>query len=519
MTPRLSLHGITKRYGSVVAVDGVSLSIAPGAVHGVLGENGAGKSTLMKLIYGAVRADAGAIAWEGRPVDVGSPRAVRALGISMVYQHFSLFESLTVAQNVRLGLPSSLSAEQVEARLVEIAGRYGLALDPGRTVHSLSIGERQRVEIARALLAEPRLLILDEPTSVLAPHAIEALFETLRKLSAAGCSILYISHKLDEVRALCQRCTILRGGRVTGELDPSRSDNASLARLMVGEEPRALVRQPARVVDDSCEQTAPALELRDLTLAPADPYGTALRDLRVTVAAGEIVGIAGVSGNGQRELLAALSGEDPRAQPGAILLFGRAIGATRPAARREQGLRVIPEERLGRAAVPDLTLSRNMLLTRRESIGRLGLLRERQLEDAAAQLIAQARVKASGVHATARSLSGGNLQKFVVARELAAEPKVLIVAQPTWGVDVGAAAQIRAELLALRRRGAAVLLISEDLEELFALCDRLCVIARGQLSQALPIASLSMQQVGLSMGGALPERAVSAIAPRVEAKR
>jgi len=499
MTPRLSLSGICKRYGSVVASDDVSLAILPGEVHGVLGENGAGKSTLMKIIYGAVRPDAGTMAWNGQTVSLASPREARALGISMVFQHFSLFESLTVAENVLLGLPSGLTLRRVTERLAELASEYGLELEPRRPLHSLSVGERQRVEIARALMTEPKLLILDEPTSVLTPQAVEKLFVTLRRLSSEGCSILYISHKLDEVRTLCQRCTVLRAGRVTGTADPREHDNAGLARLMVGEEPAALVRSPSKV-----ELTArPALDVRGLTLPSADPFGTSLVDITLSVRSGEIVGIAGVSGNGQLELVAALSGEDLRARR-AIFLFDRDVTTSPPHVRRGQGLRVVPEERLGRGAVPSLSLAKNMLLTRGEGIARFGFLRDKPLAESTSGLLQRARVKADGPHAVARSLSGGNLQKFIVGRELEANPTVLIASQPTWGVDVGAAAQIRAGLLALRDAGCAVLLISEELEELFELSCRLFVIAQGKLSPSMPIEQATVQQVGIWMSGAFP---------------
>jgi general nucleoside transport system ATP-binding protein len=497
--PRLALSGITKAYGSVVASNDVSLTILPGEIHGLLGENGAGKSTLMKIIYGAVRPDQGELRWNGRAVTMPSPRAARALGISMVFQHFSLFESLTVAENVLLGLPTDMTLAKVNARLKTLASAYGIELDPQRPLHSLSVGERQRVEIARALMTDPKLLILDEPTSVLTPQAVQRLFVTLRQLSREGTSIVYISHKLDEVRALCTRCTVLRGGRVTGtDIDPTQHDNAGLARLMVGEEPLALKRTPNK----AAQSVAPALEVDRLSLPSADPYGTTLREIALAVHPGEIVGIAGVSGNGQQELVAALSGEDPRAR--GVTLFGTAIGGSSPHVRRQLGMRVIPEERLGRGAVPPLALAKNTLLTRGEALGRFGLIRNKDLVENTSGLIHRFRVKADGPGAAARSLSGGNLQKFIVGRELEAGPKVMIASQPTWGVDVGAAAQIRAALLALRDAGCAVLVVSEELEELFELSDRLFVIAGGKLSPSLPIEDATVAQVGVWMSGAWP---------------
>lgn len=572
---RLELVDLTKHYADVKANDAVSLRVAPGDIHAVLGENGAGKSTLVKMIYGAVRPDAGEMHWNGAPVAIRNPQAARALGIAMVFQHFSLFDTLTAAENVWLGLDPSSSLAEVTARIVEVAASYGLPVEPQRPVHTLSVGERQRVEIVRALMTKPQLLILDEPTSVLTPQAVQTLFATLRQLSSEGCSILYISHKLDEIRALCDHCTVLRGGRVVGTVDNPRAEtNASLARLMIGVElPRlqrhaaqrgaevtqgrlegapgttpdrvsdgrssdlghatphatldavlgaSMVSTPDAILDvgpgttpdvdsnadlDTVRNRArgPArdavLEVRGLTLAKDDPFGTSLGDVGFDVCAGEIVGVAGVSGNGQQELLAALSGEDRRAPPGSIRLFGRDISADSPGRRRAQGLHFVPEERLGRAAVPTLSLAQNTLLTRTEAVGRAGWIAPAVAAALAQSLIRRFNVKASGPAAAADSLSGGNLQKFIVGREIDAEPKLLIVAQPTWGVDVGAAAQIRAELLALRDRGCALLVVSEELDELFEICDRLVVIAQGRVSPSVATSAATVETIGAWMSG------------------
>ena len=495
---RLALSGVTKRYPGVVANDAVALSVAPGEIHAVLGENGAGKSTLMKIIYGAVQPDAGEIRLEGEPVAIRSPQEARRLGISMVFQHFSLFETATVAQNVWLGLDRSWSLARVTQRVRETANEYGLQLDPQRPVHTLSVGERQRVEIVRALLTDPRLLILDEPTSVLTPQAVERLFETLRRLAANGCSILYISHKLDEIRALCSVCTVMRGGRVTGVVDPRTQSNASLSRLMIGAEPPALQRQvrPAGAV---------ALSVTGLSLSRRSPFGVNLEAVSFALHAGEVLGLAGVSGNGQQELLAALSGEDTRAPRAAITLDGVDIGRAGPGRRRALGLHFVPEERLGRGAVPTLSLAHNLLLTRRESVGRGGWIARGPLAAQAAAILDRFRVKATGPQALARSLSGGNLQKYIMGREIDARPRVLIVAQPTWGVDVGAAAQIRGALLALRDEGCAVLVVSEELDELFELSDRLVVIAKGRLSPPIERAAAEVSRIGEWMSGLWPE--------------
>ncbi|HET7544922.1 MAG TPA: ABC transporter ATP-binding protein [Polyangiaceae bacterium] len=494
---RLELQDICKAYPGVRANDGICLKVEAGEIHAVLGENGAGKSTLMKIIYGAVQPDSGRVFWQGEPVRVHSPEHARRLGISMVFQHFSLFESLTVAENVWLGLREK-SRAHVATRIRELCQNYGLAVEPERPVHSLSVGERQRVEIVRALLSEPKLLILDEPTSVLTPQAVSELFATLRRLARDGCSILYISHKLDEIRALCDACTVLRAGKVTGELrNPGQCSNAELSRLMIGAEPPALEHrpfQPGEVL----------LDVQGLTRPKPNEYAMALEQLSFSVRAGEILGIAGVSGNGQAELLAALSGEDSRKGTGSLTLLGMDITRASAARRRKLGLHFVPEERLGRATVPSHSLANNALLTRRAALPRSWLLQNKPLQRLAKHVIERFSVKASGPRAAARSLSGGNLQKYVVGREIDAAPRVLLVAQPTWGVDVGAAAQIRAELLKLRDAGSALLLISEELEELFELSDTLRVMAGGRLSPSIATAEANRTLIGEWMSGLWP---------------
>ncbi|QET00970.1 ABC transporter ATP-binding protein [Cupriavidus pauculus] len=498
--PRLALAHITKRYPGVTANDDVSLSVAPGEIHAVLGENGAGKSTLMKIIFGAVRPDAGEVHFNGAPVSIASPHDARNLGIAMVFQHFSLFDTLTVTENIALGLPprDAGNMKQLAARIRTTAERYGLPLEPQRHVHTLSVGERQRVEIVRALLANPQLLILDEPTSVLTPQAVETLFVTLRQLAAEGTSILYISHKLDEIRALCHRATVMRMGRVTGVCDPREESAASLSRLMIGGEPP----REARV---AAERGPLRLTVRDLSLPRSHAFGTTLERIALDVHGGEIVGIAGVSGNGQQELLAALSGEDGRQTGGAVQIDGRAVGRLGARERRRAGLAFVPEERLGRGAVPGMSLAANTLLSHQSPpFVRGGLISPKAAAGLAATVIQRFRVKANGPEALARSLSGGNLQKFIVGREIASGPKVLIVAQPTWGVDVGAAAQIHNEMLALKATGCAVLVVSEELDELFAICDRLHVIAKGHLSPSMHVETATREQVGLWMSGLWP---------------
>ena len=495
--PRLQLTGITKAYPGVVANSDVSLTVMPGQIHAVLGENGAGKSTLMKMVYGAVKPDAGEMRLNGQVVHIRNPKEARANGISMVFQHFNLFDTMTVAENVWLGLNRSALAD-VTASIIGKAKEYGLDVDPQRPVHTLSVGEMQRVEIIRALLTRPELLILDEPTSVLTPQAVEKLFVVLKKLASEGCSILYISHKLHEIRELCTACTVLRGGKVTGVCNPQEESNASLSRMMIGAEPAVLQRQ-ARARGEL------RLQVKGLRLVREDQFGVDLEGIDLEVRAGEVVGIAGVSGNGQKELLYALSGEDCRAPKGSVSMGAVDVSSLHPGARRKRGLHFVPEERLGRGAVPTLSLAHNLLLTRTESIAAPhfagGWIRLGPLQAHAARIIDAFKVKAGGPQALAQSLSGGNLQKFIVGREIDAKPTLLIVSQPTWGVDVGAAAQIRGEILALRDAGCAVLVVSEELDELFEVCDRLHVIARGKLSPSVPIAQATVEKIGAWMSG------------------
>ncbi len=498
--PRLVLTGITKRYPSVVANDDISLSVQPGEIHAVLGENGAGKSTLMKIIYGITKPDAGNILWNGQYENITSPSQARSLGIGMVFQHFSLFETLTVWENIALALDERVAPAKLAAQITEVSEKYGLPIDPYRLVHSMSVGERQRVEIVRCLLQEPKLLIMDEPTSVLTPQAVLVLFETLRRLASEGCSILYISHKLDEIRALCDSATVLRGGRVSGTAIPKNETNESLARLMIGGELAVCSltpRQPEEV----------RLELDHLTLPTSDPFGTTLKDISLMVRSGEILGIAGVSGNGQKELMAALSGE--RLSSGSMIkLLGQPVGDLNPAKRRELGLTFVPEERLGRGAVPPMSLAYNALLTgSRKGMVQNGMIYPNVMRGFAKKVIERFKVKCGDEHSAASSLSGGNLQKYIVGRETMLEPKMMIVGQPTWGVDVGAAQLIRQALIDLRDQGVALLVISEELDELFIISDRLMVLAEGRLSPSVLPAETSIGQIGTWMSGKFNEPA------------
>ena len=494
----LALHGIRKAYPSVVAVDDVSLSVAPGEIHAVLGENGAGKSTLMKIIYGAVKPDMGRIEWNGVPVDIANPAAARQLGIAMVFQHFALFESASVVENMALALPGKFDLSGLARRITEVSGRYGLPLQPWRPVHELSVGERQRVEIVRCLLQSPKLLIMDEPTSVLTPQAVDQLFDTLRVLSKEGTSILYISHKLDEIRRLCQRATILRGGKRIGEVDPRSESERSLAELMIGRDFPETRRSQHRIGEV-------ALELIGLSVPADGPFGTPLAGISLRLHAGEILGIAGISGNGQAELLSALTGEIPVADAQAIWLAGKPVGNRGASRRRGMGLVNVPEERLGRGAVPPMTLRQNALLTAwRQGMVGGGMVRPESTREFASGCIAEFDVRCGGPESPAQSLSGGNLQKYIVGREIRQKPRVMIVAQPTWGVDVAASALIRQRLMDLAAQGVAILVVSEDLGELLEMCDKVTVIAGGRLSPLREVGDTNAEEIGRWMAGLFP---------------
>ena len=497
MPHRLELTGITKTFPGVLANDNVSLSVRPGEIHALLGENGAGKSTLVKMIYGIMQPDAGEICWDGTPVIVANPKAARKLGIGMVFQHFSLFEALTVLENIALGMDAKIPSRELEARIRAVMTKYGLLLDPHRTVATLSVGERQRIEIVRALLLDPKLLIMDEPTSVLTPQEVEQLFAVLRTLAAQGCSILYISHKLHEIKALCDTATILRGGRLVDTCDPKQETSRSMAEKMIGAGLKDIVRAAGRTLG------LPKLVVSRLSTVKTGHFDVPVDDVSFSVKAGEIFGIAGVAGNGQNGLLDALSGEIRSDDKDAITIDGYGIGLLDTTGRRKRGLCAVPEERNGHAAVGDFSLSDNAILTARDRLGMvmMGLINSGAAKTYPGKVIADFAVKALGPASTAGSLSGGNLQKFIMGREILQKPSVLVVSQPTWGVDAGAAAAIHQALVDLAAAGSAIVVISQDLDELRALCDTLAVINMGHLSPARPVAEVTVEEIGLLMGG------------------
>ncbi len=495
-TPLLSLQGLTKAYPGVVANDQVSFDIGEGEVHALLGENGAGKSTLVKMIYGLVKPDSGTMMLRGQAFAPAEPRAARADGIAMVFQHFSLFDALNVAENIALGMENPPPMGDLASRIREVSETYGLPLDPYRTVGDLSAGERQRVEIIRCLLQDPKLLIMDEPTSVLTPQEVDILFETLNKLRSEGTSILYISHKLEEIRTLCDHATILRLGKNVGECIPAETSARDMAEMMVG----STLQTPERSGREFGEV---ALDVSGLSVPSPSEFGTALKNVHMTVRKGEVLGIGGVAGNGQDELLGVLSGEI-QTPADAIKFNGQQIGKLGPTARRKLGVLTAPEERLGHAAAPDMSLTENALLTGsvREGLENKGFLKWSETKSFAEKIISAFDVRTPGPENAARSLSGGNLQKFVIGREVLQNPEVLVVNQPTWGVDAAAAASIRQAILDLAAKGTAVICISQDLDELMEISDSFAALNEGRLSAPRETTGLTVDEIGLMMGGA-----------------
>ncbi|MEO5807784.1 ABC transporter ATP-binding protein [Devosia sp.] len=494
---RLELTGITKRFPGVLANDNISFAVKPGEIHALLGENGAGKSTLVKMIYGIMQPNAGEIRWNGQPITITNPKMARKLGIGMVFQHFSLFEAMTVLENIALGMDAKIPARELETKIREVMSLYGLKLEPHRQVSTLSVGERQRIEIVRALLLDPKLLIMDEPTSVLTPQEVGQLFDVLRKLAAQGCSILYISHKLHEIKALCDTATILRGGKLVDTCDPKQETSRSMAEKMIGGGLKDISKPAGRSMGAS------KLVVSHLSVPGDGHFGVSLKDIGFAVRAGEIFGIAGVAGNGQNALLLALSGETVADDGEAITLDGVWLGKLGAKARRLEGLASVPEERNGHAAVPDFTLADNSILTARDRLHMVfsGLIRSDMAKDYTAQVIKQFSVKALGSGSMAGSLSGGNLQKYIMGREIMQKPSVLVVSQPTWGVDAGAAAAIHQAIVDLAAEGSAIVVISQDLDELLSLCDTLAVINEGTLSPPMQVSGADIEQIGLLMGG------------------
>lgn len=498
----LRLRGITKRFGSLVANDDISLDLAAGEVLALLGENGAGKSTLVSILFGHYVADAGEIEVFGRPLPPGQPRAALAAGIGMVHQHFALADNLSVLDNVLLGTeplwqPFSRAGAMRE-RLLQAARAFGLQVDPDARVGALSVGERQRVEILKALVRGARILILDEPTAVLTPQESESLFATLSQLVGQGMSVVFISHKLDEVLRVSDRIAVLRAGRLVATLAARHSSKSELAELMVGRS----VRMPHR---ERRTPGAPVLQL-DRVSAGGASARAALREVCLSVSAGEIVGIAGVAGNGQDTLANLLSGLVP-ATAGTVTVSDRALPA-RPRSWVQAGVARIPEDRHAVGVVGDLPIWENAVTERlaTPAFSRLGVVRQRAARQFATELMKRFDVRGGGIDTPVRALSGGNMQKLILGRALAVAgehaPVLVVANQPTWGLDVGAVAYVHQCLIDATARGAGVLLISEDLDEILALADRVAVIHQGRLGMARPTQDWTLTALGLAMAGA-----------------
>ena len=509
--PLLDVRKLTKVFGSLRANDAVDLTIMPGEIHALLGENGAGKSTLVKMLYGTLKPDGGSIHWRGREVQINEPSQARGLGIGMVFQHFSLFDPLSAAENIALAMDGAGQLSEITEQARVLGDTYGLPIKPDAMVGDLSVGERQRIEIIRCLLQKPDLIILDEPTSVLTPQEVDRLFETLRTLRAEGRSILYISHKLDEVRALCDTATILRHGRLVDSCIPAEETASSLAAKMVGTEVDN-VKRTAKAVDMTAA-SGPVLRVDRVSRPAASDFAVPLRGISFEVWPGEVVGVAGVAGNGQSELFEVLSGEHIVGQ-GAISINGTDATAMGPNKRRKLGAAFAPEERLGHGAVPDMTLSDNIMLSRHSSdrsayVGAFGVVQRGALRRTLERIVETMDVRKSGDDPAASNLSGGNLQKVIMGREFDREPSLIIANQPTWGVDVGAAVRIRQGMIDLAAKGSGVLVISQDLDELLSFCDRIVVVHEGQLSHALSGDQMTREAVGLLMGGVATDREAS----------
>ncbi|MFF7059092.1 ABC transporter ATP-binding protein [Achromobacter spanius] len=499
----LQLTGITKRFGSLTANDDISLTLRQGEVLALLGENGAGKSTLVSILFGHYLADAGSIDVFGKPLPPGRPDAALAAGVGMVHQHFTLADNLTVLDNIMVGTESlwklASGRSKARKRLVELGQRFGLGVDPDARVGGLSVGEKQRVEILKALYRGARVLILDEPTAVLTPQEVQDLFATLRGFVDDGLAVIFISHKLDEVMAVSRRVAVLRQGKLVAERDTAATSPAELAELMVG---RKVVMPRAEAVA-AAEQAAPVVTLSQVTVRDSRAGAPRLDSLDLTVHKHEIVAIAGVAGNGQQALVSVLTGLALPSDGTIRLGAEHAPAPTSPAGWTAARVGRIPEDRHGEGMIGDSPLWENAIVEdlKDKRFARYGLIRARAGRAYAASLAKQFDVRAASLDVRTRSLSGGNMQKLILGRTLAREPRFIVADQPTWGLDIGAVAYVREQLLAARARGAGVLLVSEDLEEIFALADRIAVLCGGKLVAIKPVAEWTPATVGLAMTG------------------
>ena len=499
----LEMRGITKRFPGVLASDHVNFDVKSGEVHALLGENGAGKSTLMKILYGLYHPDEGEILINGKPVRISSPNDSINLGIGMIHQHFMLVQTMTVAENVALGLPSSRGAltdlDRVSKRIIELANLYGLKIDPSAYIWQLSVGQQQRVEIIKALYRGAALLILDEPTAVLTPQEVDELFVIMNQMVRDGHGLVFISHKLHEVVEISHRISVLRDGRMIGTRLTSETTKQDLANWMVG---REVGFTPDR---GQVECGGPRLQIKDVSCG-SDRGTPGLRGVSLEVCSGEILGIAGVSGNGQRELAETITGLR-KITGGQVFLEGNDITGFDPAEVTDRMLSYIPEERMRDGMIKDFTVAENMILREHEKMpySRYGFLNLREISQHADELIKNFHVKTPSRETHAKNLSGGNIQKIVLAREIFRTPRVIIAAQPTRGLDIGATEYVREQLLEQRKQGVAIMLISEDLDEILALSDRIAVIYEGQVMDIVPRAEATPAKLGLLMAGVHPE--------------
>jgi simple sugar transport system ATP-binding protein len=499
MTALLEMNGITKRFPGVLANDNIDFDVRAGEVHALFGENGAGKSTLMRVLYGFYQADSGKVYLDEKQVSIGSPAAAISLGIGMIHQHFMLVPTLTVAENVSLGLKSTRGPlkdiRRVSARIEELSSLYGLDVKPSALIWQLSVGERQRVEIIKALYRQSRLLVLDEPTAVLTPREVDDLFRVLKKMASEGCGLVFISHKIREVLALSDRITVLRAGKRIATVPASEVTGEQLAEMMVGRQ----IGAEGLSLDASSGEVR--LKVRDL-LVRGDRGTDAVRGLSLDVRAGEIVGIAGVSGNGQRELGEAVAGLRPPLR-GSIQIDGVELAGKKAAAARGVGLGYVPEERMRDGVIGDFTVAENLMLvdSDKRACVRFGFLRRASVRARAKELVTMFDVRTPGIDTPTRNLSGGNIQKLILARELSGQPKVLLVAQPTRGIDVAAARYIHERLREEAAKGIAVVVISEDLDEVIALSNRIMVMYEGVIIGEANPRTTSREAIGLMMAG------------------
>ncbi len=502
---RLEMRGIVKRFPGVLASDHVDFDVQAGEVHALLGENGAGKSTLMKILYGLYRPDEGEIFINGQPVRIQSPLDSINHGIGMIHQHFMLVPTLTVAENVALGLPSTrgflTDLDLVSKRILELAEIYGLRIDPQAYVWQLSVGQQQRVEIVKALYRGAALLILDEPTAVLTPQEVDELFAVMRQMTRDGHGLVFISHKLHEVTAISQRVSVLRDGKMIGTRPTSEVSKQDLANWMVG---REVGFAPER---GETQRGEIRLKLENVSCG-SDRGAPGLRDVSLDVYSGEILGVAGVSGNGQRELAEVVAGLR-EVDSGKIFLEGESVANLPPAELTNRKLAYIPEERMRDGMIKEFTVAENMILREndKEPYARRGFLNLKEIARHADELIKKFQVKTPSRDTLAKNLSGGNIQKIVLARELSRSPRVIIAAQPTRGLDIGATEYVRAQLLEQRKQGVAVMLISEDLDEILALSDRIAVMYEGKIMDIVPREAAAPETLGLLMAGVHPETA------------